>query len=215
MADKKKYYVVWQGVNPGVYDSWDKAKQQINGYPAAKYKSFGSKEEAEAAYGGNFAQHIQFKSPTKPGQVSTPKSAIRIPQSAIVWDSICVDAACSGNPGVMEYQGVDSKTKTLIFHQKYPLGTNNIGEFLGIVHALAMFHREGKDTPIYTDSRNAMLWVKKKECKTKLVRNAKTENLHQVIARAENWLKTHTYKNPILKWETEAWGEIPADFGRK
>ncbi len=214
MADKKKYYVVWQGVNPGVYDSWDKCQQQIKGYPQAKYKSFGSREEAEAAYGGNFAQHIQFKSPSRPG-TSSNSQALKPSRAQINWDSICVDAACSGNPGVMEYQGVDSKTRTQIFHQKYPLGTNNIGEFLGIVHALAMFHREGKDTPIYTDSRNAMLWVKKKECKTKLVRNAKTENLHQVIARAEQWLQTHTYKNPILKWETEAWGEIPADFGRK
>lgn len=213
MAEKKKYYVVWQGVNPGVYDSWPKAQAQIKGYPAAKYKSFGSKEEAEAAYDGNYAQHIQFKSPTRPGtsKPQTPKPS----STQIIWDSISVDAACSGNPGVMEYQGVDSKTKTLIFHQKHQLGTNNIGEFLAIVHALAMFHREGKDTPIYTDSRNAMLWVKKKECKTKLVRNAKTENLHQIIERAENWLKTHTYKNPIMKWETEAWGEIPADFGRK
>ena len=214
MADKKKYYVVWQGVTPGVYDSWDKCQQQIKGYPQAKYKSFGSREEAEAAYDGNFAQHIQFKSPTRPG-TGSPVKTTKPSSASIIWDSICVDAACSGNPGVMEYQGVDSKTRTQIFHQKHPLGTNNIGEFLAIVHALAMFHREGKDTPIYTDSRNAMLWVKQKACKTKLVRNAKTENLHQIIARAEQWLKTHTYKNPILKWETEVWGEIPADFGRK
>ena len=212
---KKKYYVVWQGMNPGVYDSWDKCNQQIKGYPQAKYKSFGSREEAEAAYDGNFAQHIQFKAPSKPGGGTAPNPQSAIRHSAIVWDSISVDAACSGNPGLLEYQGVDSKTRTLIFHQKHPLGTNNIGEFLAIVHALAMFQREGKDTPIYTDSRNAMLWVKQKACKTKLVRNAKTENLHQIIARAEDWLRTHSFKNPILKWETEAWGEIPADFGRK
>ncbi|MCC6723531.1 MAG: ribonuclease H family protein [Saprospiraceae bacterium] len=215
MADKKKYYVVWQGHNPGIYDSWDKCQQQIKNYPNAKYKSFGSREEADIAFGGNYAQHIQFKAPSKPGQTTAPQSAIRNPKSAIVWDSISVDAACSGNPGVMEYQGVDTRTKTPIFHQKHPLGTNNIGEFLAIVHALAMFHQQGKDTPIYTDSRTAIGWVKLRACKTKLVRNAKTENLHQIIARAENWLKTHTYKNPILKWETEDWGEIPADFGRK
>jgi ribonuclease HI len=214
MADKKKYYVVWQGVTPGVYDSWDKCQQQIKGYPQAKYKSFGSREEADIAYGGNFAQHIQFKSPTRPGTGGATKTA-KPSSASIIWESISVDAACSGNPGVLEYQGVDSKTKALIFHQKHPLGTNNIGEFLAIVHALAMLHREGKDTPIYTDSRNAMGWVKQKACKTKLVRNAKTENLHQIIARAEQWLRTHTYKNPIIKWETEAWGEIPADFGRK
>ncbi|MBI5914394.1 MAG: ribonuclease H family protein [Bacteroidetes bacterium] len=212
MSEKKKFYVVWQGMNPGVYDSWDQCQLQIKGYPQAKYKSFGSREEAEAAFQGNFSQHIQFKSPTKsPSNPQPPKPS----STSILWDSICVDAACSGNPGVLEYQGVDSKTRMQVFHQKFPLGTNNIGEFLAIVHALAMFHKSGKGTPIYTDSRNAMLWVKQKTCKTKLVRNAKTENLHQVIARAENWLKTHTYKNPVLKWETEAWGEIPADFGRK
>lgn len=217
MADKKKFYVVWQGHNPGIYDNWDKCQQQIKNYPNAKYKSFGSREEADIAFGGNFAEHIQFKSPTKPGTASSStKGTSTKPSSAsIIWDSICVDAACSGNPGVLEYQGVDSRSKTQVFHQKHPLGTNNIGEFLAIVHALAMFHREGKDTPIYTDSRTAMGWVKLKVCKTKLIRNAKTENLHQIIARAEQWLKTHTYKNPILKWETEAWGEIPADFGRK
>lgn len=212
MADKKKYYVVWQGAKPGVYDSWEKCQLQIKGFPQAKYKSFGSKDEAEAAFTDGFSQHIQFKSPSAP---STSKSAGTAPGAAINWDSLCVDAACSGNPGLMEYRGVEPKTGRVVFHQKHPLGTNNIGEFLAIVHALALFHKEGKDTPIYTDSRNAMSWVKQKQCKTKLVRNAKTENLHQVIARAENWLKTHTWKNPVLKWETEKWGEIPADFGRK
>ncbi len=215
MADKKKFYVVWQGHNPGIYDNWDKCQQQIKNYPNAKYKSFGSREEADIAFGGNYAEHIQFKAPSKPGTSFKPSIPQSSNPSSIIWESISVDAACSGNPGVMEYQGVDSRTKVLIFHQKHPLGTNNIGEFLAIVHALAMFQREGKDTPIYTDSRTAMGWVKLKVCKTKLVRNAKTENLHQIIARAEQWLKTHTYKNPILKWETEVWGEIPADFGRK
>lgn len=202
-------------MTPGIYDSWEKCQQQIKGYPQAKYKSFESLEEAEAAFGGNFAQHIQFKSPSRPGSAALKPKSAKPSSATIVWDSISVDAACSGNPGVLEYQGVDTKTKTPIFHQKHPLGTNNIGEFLAIVHALAMFHKQGKDTPIYTDSRNAMLWVKQKACKTKLVRNSKTENLHQIIERAENWLRTHTFKNPILKWETEAWGEIPADFGRK
>ena len=213
MTNKKKYYVVWQGNNPGVYDSWVECERQIKGYPQAKFKSFGSKAEAEAAYAGNFSQHIQFKSPSKPG--SSPKPAARLSRDKIVWDSISVDAACSGNRGVMEYQGVDTKTRTQIFHQKFELGTNNIGEFLAIVHALAMFHKEGKETPIYTDSRNAMIWVKNKKCKTTLVRNNRTERLYELIDRAENWLKTHSWKNPVLKWETEAWGEIPADFGRK
>ena len=69
--------------------------------------------------------------------------------------------------------------------------------------------------PIYSDSRNAMSWVKQKKCRTKLERNAKTEELFQLIERAEKWLSENTYETPILKWDKEIWGETPADFGRK
>lgn len=127
-----------------------------------------------------------------------------------------VDAACSGNPGPMEYRGVDLATGEQIFHFGPVYGTNNIGEFLAIVHALALMDKEGiRDKAIYSDSVNALLWVRKKQCKTKLRRDASTEQLYQIIARAETWLRTHTVTTPILKWETAKWGECPADFGRK
>jgi ribonuclease HI len=137
--------------------------------------------------------------------------------NAIIWDSISVDAACSGNPGLMEYQGVDTKTKEKIFYQgPFLMGTNNIGEFLAIVHALALYKQKGfHNRPIYSDSVTAMGWVKKKKANTKLEQNAKTAKLYELILRAENWLKQNSYSNPIIKWETEDWGEIPADFGRK
>lgn len=208
MAKKQKYYVVWQGAEPGIYSSWAACQAQIKGYPNAKYKAFNSKAEAEAAFHGNYDDNITKKT-------SAPKVLSEDIEKEVVWDSISVDAACSGNPGVMEYQGVETKSRLQLFHKKFPLGTNNIGEFLAIVHALAMFKQQGKDTPIYTDSRNAMKWVREKKCKTTLVRNAKTEQLWQVVERAEKWLRENTYKNKILKWETEKWGEIPADFGRK
>lgn len=133
--------------------------------------------------------------------------------SAQAW---AVDAACSGNPGPMEYRCVDLATGAEVFHFGPVHGTNNIGEFLAIVHALALMERDGiKGKIIYSDSRNAMLWVKKKQCKTKLARTPRTEQLYQIIARAENWLRTHQINTPILKWETQKWGEVPADFGRK
>lgn len=149
MAKSKKYYVVWEGVTPGVYDSWAQCQLQIKGYPAARYKSFKSKEEAEAAYRGNASDHMDTRILAKgqaPGSASSkaPKGDISLYQNEIVWDSISVDAACSGNPGVMEYQGVDTKSQYQFFHQKFELGTNNIGEFLAIVHALAMFKKEEK-----------------------------------------------------------------------
>ena len=130
--------------------------------------------------------------------------------------AVAVDAACSGNPGPMEYQGIDLTTGQRIFHFGPVWGTNNIGEFLAIVHALALCWQQGLHHKIiYSDSNNAILWVKKRQCKTKLERNAQTEQLFQIIARAEQWLRTHDYKNPIMKWETSKWGEVPADFGRK
>ena len=127
-----------------------------------------------------------------------------------------VDAGCSGNPGPMEYQAVDLQTGAQVFHYGPVHGTNNIGEFLAIVHALALMEQRGiHDKVVYSDSYNAILWVKKKRCKTNLVRNEQTENLFKMIARAENWLRTHTISTPVIKWETAKWGEIPADFGRK
>ena len=127
-----------------------------------------------------------------------------------------VDAACSGNPGPMEYQCIDLQTGAQVFHFGPVKGTNNIGEFLAIVHALALMEKQGiKNKVIYSDSYNAILWVKKKKCKTTLTHNSATEQLYQIIARAEQWLMTHNVTTPIIKWETKQWGEIPADFGRK
>jgi ribonuclease HI len=127
-----------------------------------------------------------------------------------------VDAACSGNPGPMEYQAIDLQTGAVVFHFGPVHGTNNIGEFLAIVHALALMEKRGiTDRVIYSDSYNAILWVKKKQCKTKLARTPQTEQLFQIIARAEHWLRTHDVRTPVLKWETKRWGEVPADFGRK
>lgn len=133
--------------------------------------------------------------------------------SAAAW---AVDAACSGNPGRMEYRGIDLATGAVVFHFGPVYGTNNIGEFLAIVHALALMEQRGiGDKAIYSDSFTAMTWVRKMQCKTKLERNPQTEKLYQVVGRAENWLRTHAFRAPVIQWDTRKWGEIPADFGRK
>ncbi|MEM6697130.1 MAG: ribonuclease H family protein [Bacteroidota bacterium] len=208
MAKKKKYYVVWEGNQPGIYDSWTQCQLQIKGYPNAKYKSFKTQAEAEEAFGGYYEDAIDRK-------VSKPTVVSEEAREKIVWKSISVDAACSGNPGKMEYQGVDTQTKLQLFYQQFELGTNNIGEFLAIVHCLAMQQKEGTKLPIYSDSKIAMGWVKKAKVNTKLKRTSKTALLYQLIARGETWLKNNSFRVPILKWETKSWGEIPADFGRK
>ena len=219
---KKKYYVVWHGVEPGIYNSWPKCQEQIKGFEGALYKSFDSEEEAEEAYHSSPYLYIKQRNSAnqpKATQLQNPPSdrtdtVLPLPLE-VKAEALAVDAACSGNPGPMEYRGVYLRTGQEVFRYGPVYGTNNIGEFLAIVHGLALLKQKGSAMTIYSDSRNAMLWVKNKKCKTKLERTAKTEQLFQLIERAELWLKENTYNIPLLKWETEKWGEIPADFGRK
>lgn len=205
MAKKQKYYTVWQGKTTGVFDSWDDCQEQIKGVAGALYKAFDSRIEAETALKGNYWSYVSAKD----------KVVNNKPSAELVLNSLSVDAACSGNPGIMEYQGVRTFDKERIFHRKFPLGTNNIGEFLALVHGLSYMKKHGFSQPIYSDSVNAIAWVKQKKCKTKLVRTAETEELFQFVERAEAWLQNNTYTTEILKWDTENWGEIPADFNRK
>lgn len=207
---KKKFYVVWDGVTPGIYTSWAECQLQVKGYDSAKYKSFNNREEAEQAFSSSPYAYIGKNAKKK----ATSQSPEFLP-AAVIENSLAVDAACSGNPGPMEYRGVHVASRQEIFHFGPMKGTNNIGEFLALVHGLALMKQKGFDMPIYSDSVNAISWVKQKKCKTKLPRTAETETLFALIERAEKWLKENKYTTPILKWETKEWGEIPADFGRK
>jgi len=211
MAKKKKFYVVWKGKRPGIYESWDDCKAQITGQKGAQYKSFASFDEAKKAFNSNY----EFYKGKKKGELElSPELLLKIGEPN--YHSISVDAASSGNPGVMEYQGVDTKTKKKLFKQgPFQQGTNNIGEFLALVHGLAFLKQNKSDRIIYTDSRTAMSWVRKKTCNTKLVETKKNKDLFDLIRRAIDWLNKNSYNTPIVKWETKAWGEIPADFGRK
>ena len=127
--------------------------------------------------------------------------------ACVIDNSLAVDAACSGNPGPMEYRGVHIASRQEVFHFGPTKGTNNIGEFLAIVHGLALLKQKEFDMPIYSDSVNAISWVRQKKCKTKLPRTAETEELFKLIERAEKWLRENTYTTRILKWETKEWGD--------
>jgi ribonuclease HI len=133
-----------------------------------------------------------------------------------ILESFSVDASAIQNPGPTEYRCVNTQTKEEIFRIRLSEATNNIGEFLAIVHALAHFKRSGKDAKIiYSDSLNAISWVQQKKCKTKYQRNENNTKVFEMIERAIIWLNTNSYETKILKWNTALWGEIPADFGRK
>lgn len=215
---KRKYYVVWNGVEPGIYEDWTACKLQINGVDGALYKSFDSREAAEEAYASSPYIYIgknAGREKQKPVELAERGDSVLLLPPEVPAEALAVDAACSGNPGPMEYRGVYLRTGETVFHYGPVYGTNNIGEFLAIVHALALMEQKKVYMPVFSDSRNALAWVRQKRCKTKLDRSARTEELYAMIGRAENWLKTHKWTTPLCKWETERWGEIPADFGRK
>lgn len=211
MAKKKqKYYVVWFGNPTGIFNSWAECKKAITGVNGAQYKSFETRAEAVKAYRKEYADYVG----------KSKKKALTKEEKRQFGDpdlyTISVDAASSGNPGIMEYRGVDTQTHKQLFHQgPFRQGTNNIGEFLALVHGLAFLKKHNSDRNIYSDSKIAIGWVKRKKCNTKLKQTSKNKQLFDLISRAEYWLKTNTYATKILKWETKAWGEIPADFGRK
>lgn len=213
MAQRGKWYVVWNGVTPGIYSNWEECRLQIEGYPDARYKGFATQLEAVEAYRGNPLEHIGVLRSIVNHEKNEVKDYSNFPE--IRRDAIAVDGACSKNPGPTEYQGVIVGTGQRIFHHG-PLegATNNIGEYLAIVHALALLARKGDTTTaVYTDSLTALSWVRARGHRSK---QPLTPELADLLQRADRWLQTNLhYPNPVLKWDTERWGEIPADFGRK
>jgi ribonuclease HI len=222
----KKYYAVVRGRQNGIFQTWVECKEQVHGFEGAQYKSFESFKEAETflskgpySYSPRSNKDLTessqktFKNPEAISQQTNYEAA---KLDGFDFQSISVDAACAGNPGPMEYRGVNNLSGEEIFKLSPPiLGTNNIGEFLAIVHALAWLHKYKSGMTIYSDSVLAMNWVKAKTVRTKLDRTADTAYTWQLIDRAVNWLKINSYPNRIKKWETKRWGENPADFGRK
>lgn len=209
MTKKEKFYVVWQGHKTGIFTTWEECRAAIFNYPKAQYKSFPTFEQAETAFKGAYKNYAGQKTTS-----SNSKTFRNI--GSPNYNSIAVDAASSGNPGTVEYRGVYTKSKKEIFHQgPFAYGTNNIGEFLALVHGLALLKRHNSNRIIYTDSKIAMNWVKRKKCNTKLPRSSRNAEIFELVDRAEKWLQENEFTTVIVKWETKAWGEIPADFGRK
>ena len=196
MSKKNKFFVVWDGREPGIYTSWDECKRQVHAYPEAKYKSFATEAEAREAFLSPYWDFVG-----KSAKVNQPTKEQIIEAGLPEKESIAVDAACSGNPGLMEYQGVYTKTGEVIFHQgPFRNGTNNIGEFLALVHGLAFLKQRNSELPIYTDSKTALAWLRVKKTKSLLEKTPENAILFELVARAEKWLSENTYNNKdILK----------------
>ncbi|MBK0371135.1 ribonuclease H1 domain-containing protein [Flavobacterium agrisoli] len=208
---KKKYYVVWIGRQTGIFETWEDCNKQIFGFPKAQFKSFATKELAEKAFNSSSKDFIGkdiFETVLNSEQLALIGEPIK--------NSIAVDGAWNTTSGIVEYQGIHTDTGEIIFRVgPYEDGTNNIVEFLAIVHALAYCKQNNLKLPIYSDSKSAISWVRAKQARTNHQKSDKNNKLFELIDRAIKWLNENNYDNEILKWETRAWGENPADFGRK
>ncbi len=216
MAAKQKYYVVWVGRKPGVYANWADCQEQINKFDEAKFKSYETKAAADEAYKAGWKKHWgQGKGKQSIGSFKLKSSGVETTEE-IDYNSISVDVGTSGNPGPVEYKGVDTQTGEVIF-AKGPIkkGTNNLGEFLAIVHGLAYLQKMESNKTVYSDSVNAIKWVKQRAVSSTLPRDESTKEIWDLVDRAVHWLKTNKYSNKVAKWQTKQWGEIKADYGRK
>lgn len=212
---KKKFYTVRVGKVPGVYSSWADCQAQTKGFSGAEFKSFATKEMADDALINGWGDKAETIEPTSIGTIEEPVLSIDV-DSSYIQNSISVDAACSGNPGAMEFQGVHTQTgETLFVSKVFPIGTNNIGEFLALVEALRYSQENKSELPIYTDSISAIAWVRKQRVNTSLKRDVTTEALWSAVDNAIAWLQNNEHTTPILKWNTTEWGESKADYGRK
>ena len=229
---KQRYYVVWEGRVPGVYDTWNDCEEQVTNFPGAKYKSFASAAEAAKAFRegsdegspadiGTFliaaadhrANNVQSGVSAK---TMTTTKTMTTENPDIDQDAWAVDASCLGNPGIMEYRGVEVRTGRVLFNVgPFQDATNNIGEFLAIVHALAEMYRRNEWHNIYSDSKTAQSWIRNRQVKTQLKPTDNNKKVFELLGRALAWVRTHSWPVRIMKWQTDLWGEIPADFGRK
>jgi len=206
---KNNYYVVFVGKKIGIYDSWEKCKEQTSGYSGASFKGYIDEVSAKRAF-------REFQKSVSSNKTSELRKSIFDTNSEIDYDTISVDGACSGNPGLGEYQCVYTKTGEQIFIESgFEDTTNNIMEFLALVQAIKYVTENNIDTKIYSDSVTAIAWVRNKKVNSNLRPTMRNFDSKKMMDEAEKWLKNNTYKVEILKWNTKKWGEIPADFGRK
>lgn len=204
-----QFYGVWVGRKPGIYTTWPDCQAQTSGYSGAKFMKLNAKtmEEAQAEYDRLAEGHNISKAIKKETSVSKAQD-----------DVLTVDGASNGTH--CEYQAVWHPSREQAFASKrFENGTNNIAEFLGLVHAIKYLMEHNKPLKVYTDSVTAMAWIRDKKANTTAHLTGKATNeLTQLITEAEQFLQQNAAilnKAEILKWDTKHWGEIPADYGRK
>jgi ribonuclease HI len=148
-----KYYVVFKGRTPGIYQNWTECQKQINKFKGAEHKSYLSVEAAEEAYyGQDYIVNSENNEQAQEGNLLLNHFDY----------SIFCDGACRGNPGpagsgVAIYQ---RELLDLLLYGSYnSFSTNNAAELLALHEALLWaenYINNGLSVQIYCDSSYAI-----------------------------------------------------------
>lgn len=161
----KKFYVVWQGRETGIFTDWNTCKKQVDAFAGARYKSFKTRAEAQAAFAGSAApksSSLVKKKSTK----QTVKTYTADEIAAMALDTkIFTDGGCEPNPGNAG-SGIAVYRNNLIDELWYglyePHGTNNTAELHALHQALIMAESEadlGRSVAIFCDSKYSIQCV--------------------------------------------------------
>lgn len=158
----QKFYVVWKGRETGIFTDWATCKKQIERFSGARYKSFPSRSEAEAAFSGSAGGASSSGKPgsAKRGGAASPKTYSAAEVDALdATTKIFTDGGCEPNPGnagsgIAVYR--KGELSELWYGLYNPNGTNNTAELNALHQAMMLSQKEitdGRSTAIFCDSK--------------------------------------------------------------
>jgi len=163
----KKFYVVWEGREKGIFTDWDTCKRHIDKFAGARYKSYKTREEAESAFRSGPAAAMK-KAKVAPKKYSgkgpktyTAEEIGKLPAQTKIF----TDGGCEPNPGkaasgMAVYR--EGEISELWFGLFNPQGTNNTAELNALHQALLLAEKEieKKSTvAIFCDSKYSIQCV--------------------------------------------------------
>lgn len=155
-----KFYVVWAGRETGIFTDWNSCKKQIDGYAGARYKSFLTRAEAEAAFGNAKPTAGAGRAPASGAKIKTYTAA---EVTALAVDvKIFTDGGCDPNPGeagsgLAVYRG--GRLSELWYGLYNPMGTNNTAELNALHQGMLIAQHDsaqGKTAVVFSDSQYAI-----------------------------------------------------------
>ena len=134
---KKKFYVVWRGRETGIFTDWPRCQRSVEKFPDARYKSFPSRAEAEAAFKGGNPGRAAYAS--RPAVKKTAAAAASTPAAGDFQMQVYCDGGCEPNPGeagsgMAVYR--DGNLSELWYGLYNPQGTNNTAELNALYQSL-------------------------------------------------------------------------------